>query len=138
MTGYKSEVNDWTGNYAPISCANNVQGTSPSQAQNWFQQSILYNGGTQQPSFNYPKTTISAWLCDTVHSGVQPNNAASQGQLYWAQFTSYSQADGSLTVNAIENCPQTENVVGGTDNLTGQTGEQAIDSDMQTECQPNH
>jgi hypothetical protein len=135
VTGYKSEVNEWSGNYAPISCANNVQGTSSSQNANWFQQSILYNGGTQQPSFNYPKTTISAWLCDTVKTGVQSNNAPSQGQLYWAEFTSLTQAGNSLSVNAVENCPETEDVIGGTLEVNpSESGQTAIDQDMTAEC----
>jgi hypothetical protein len=111
-TGYKSEVNFWSGNASPISCANNTQSTTASQNANWFQQSILYNLGTQQPSFSYPYTAVSAWLCETVKGGVMVNNAAPEGQLYWAQFTNTAQIS-SLTVNAITLCPGTEEALDG-------------------------
>jgi hypothetical protein len=86
-SGYKSEVNQWTGATGPA-CANNSQQTTFNSQ--WFQQSILYDLGTQQPSFTYPKTSMSAWMCASVQSGVQVNNAAPEGQLFWAEFTDAS------------------------------------------------
>ena len=133
--GYKSEVNDWSGNNLvqnSPACANNTPGQATTYNSQWFQMSILYNGGTQQPSFNYPSTAISAWLCETVNPGVQVNNAASQGQLYWAQFTSTSQAGGSLTVNAVTGCPNTEDVLDGMDAATGDLGSTDILGDLTT------
>jgi hypothetical protein len=103
--------------------------------------SVLYTGGTQQPSFNYANTAISAWLCETVNPGVQANNAASQGQLYWAQFTSTSQAGNSLSVNAVTGCPTTEDVLDGTVAATGNLGSTDILTDMNsgvTGCVQRH
>jgi hypothetical protein len=145
-SGYKSEVNDWTGNSALLgaaSCANNSSPTSAVQDSSWFQMSILYNLGTQQPSFNYPHTAISAWLCETVAPGVPVNNSAAQGQLYWANFTSSTQAGSSLSVNAVTSCPETEDVLDGTVAATGHTGSVDILSDMadlsnSNRCMPRH
>jgi hypothetical protein len=135
-TGYKSEVNDWSGNASGVgtpSCANNATPTSAGQNANWLQQSILYNGGTQQPSFSYPKTAISAWLCASVKLGVQVNNAAPEGQLYWAEFTQSSQIK-ALTVNAIIDCPNTEDVIGSGATIAdgSESGFNAILNDMTT------
>lgn len=119
-TGYKNFVNSWSGNNTAYACANNNHATTYDNS--WFQMSILYNLGTQQPSFNYPMTTISAWLCASTAPGVTVNNAGSQGQLYWAQFTNTSQAGGSLSVNAVVACPTTEGALGGTVGATGDLG----------------
>lgn len=138
--GYKSEVNNWSGATGPA-CANNMPNQATTYDSQWFQMSVLYNGGTQQPSFNYTNTAISAWLCETVNPGVQVNNAASQGQLYWAQFTSTSQAGNSLSVNAVTGCPSTEDVLDGTVAETGRLGSVDILTDMTsgtTSCSQRH
>jgi hypothetical protein len=81
--------------------------------------SILYNGGSQQPSFNYTNTAMSAWLCESTIPGVQVDNVAAQGKLFYEQFTSPSQAGQSLSVNAVTACPSTEGVFSGQVAATG-------------------
>jgi len=127
-TGYKTFVNSWSGNNTAYACANNNHATTYDNS--WFQMSILYDQGTQQPSFNYPSTTISAWLCATTAPGVVVNNAGSQGQLYWAKFTNMSQAGGSLSVNGVVGCPTSEGVLGGTVAATGHPGSVDVLADM--------
>jgi hypothetical protein len=136
-TGYKSSVNLWSGNTAPIACANNSQATSPSQNSSWLQMSILYNQGTQQPSFTYSATGLSAWECETVQSGYQINNATAQGQLYWAEFTNSSQFN-SLSVNAVTACSSSEGVYNGTVAASGKLGSADILDDMVANCKSRH
>ncbi len=80
-----------------------------------------------------------AFCKGSVKPGVQVNNAASQGQLYWGQFTNTSQFI-SLTVNAITGCPSTENVLGG-DVPNANPPEKGIDAilqDMKASCAQRH
>jgi hypothetical protein len=65
-SGYKGEVNTWTGNPSP-SCANNDSSTPTTSTENsnWFFQSILFNLSTLQPTFTYTNTALSAYLCET-------------------------------------------------------------------------
>ena len=64
--------------------------------------------GTAQgysPSFSYPHTQMSAWLCQSLSNpGAVQNNSTPEGGLYYAQFTQQSQAGGSLSVNGVV-CP---------------------------------
>jgi len=151
-TGAKSGVRTWTNDN---SCAG---GTTTSAASNtaWLQQSIV-NDGTGNPTYSYPKTAMTAWLCQTIFQnnlctggssadGGQggtpqdncPNNAASQGQIYYAKLTS----DGNLPqasykIYAVQNCDGPEGV-SGTDPtveaLGGIGGTTAIENDMLAQC----
>jgi hypothetical protein len=114
-TGYKTEVNQWSGNNTPQACANNYQQTT--YDTQWYDMSILAPAqGGQTPSFNYTNTTMTAYLCETAAPGVTLNNVEAQGQLYYAQFTNQSQAGNNLSVYAVTNCPKTEGTFGaGTD-----------------------
>ncbi len=90
------------------------------------------------PSFNYPKTAIAGWLCES--SSVGTNNSPPQGQQFYQQFTSGSLFLG-LCVNAVISCPHSpENVNDGTDALTGDKGFDDIVSDMTVTapCKKNH
>jgi hypothetical protein len=133
-THYKTEVNDWSGNNAvqnSPACANNARQTHYDAT--WYSMSILYMPPQGlQPSFTYPSTALSAWLCETTAPGVQGNNAPSQAQLYWGQFTNQQTQFSSLSVNAITGCPSTEDVLGGTvpDANPPESGADAILKDM--------
>jgi hypothetical protein len=62
-----------------------------------------------------------------------PNNSAPEGQLFYQQFTSQSQAGGLLSVNAVTGCLNNpEDVDDGTVTATGQKGMTAIILDMTT------
>jgi len=139
-TGAASGVRNWTGDN---SCA--VPGTNTSSASNqaWLQQSIV-NDGTGSPTYSYPKTSMTAWLCQTIFEsnmcvGGQggspqdfcPNNSSSQAEIYYNKVTS------PYKIYAVQNCDGPEGVAG-TDptvsalgNLNGTT---AIENDMLAQC----
>jgi len=117
---YKA-IEKWSGTPTPA-CASssNTATTTASEKALWQQMSIVdFTTTTQQPSFNYPNTGMSAWLCQSVTGVVngQPvpmNNSAPQGELFYLQFTSASQAANFLSVNGVSACPNApENVESG-------------------------
>jgi hypothetical protein len=127
---HKNEVEQWTGNLSP-SCANNSAATTGSEYTLWYNQSVVnFPTSGQQPSFSYPSTAMSAWLCESVEPGVSQDNAAPQGELFYEQFTSASQAGNSLSVNAVTLCPTNEGVDNGVVASTGDYGYQDIENDM--------
>ncbi len=112
MLNDQNSVNVWSGNPSPASCGNNSLQTSTGDNTKWANMSIVVGSyGTQLPSFNYPSTAMSAWLCGAVVSGLY-NNSAAEGQLFYEKFTGQSQAGGSLTVNGVT-CPTREDVENG-------------------------
>jgi hypothetical protein len=91
------------------SCGASSGTSCAAQNQSWYDMSIVHSATGQQPSFNYPSTAISGWLCEGVGGSSPVNNSASQGQLFFNQFQSTSQTF-SLSVNAAQNCPVNEDV----------------------------
>jgi hypothetical protein len=79
--------------------------TSTASATNWKAQSIV--DGTSKRSFTHPKTSISGWVCD---NGL--NNSGAQGNIYFQQFTSASQALSFLVV-PVNNCSGAEGTEAG-------------------------
>jgi hypothetical protein len=138
----QDSVNSWSGNTTPAACANNRPNGTTTYNTNWLQMSIVDFTETQQPSFSYTNTAMSAWLCETTAIGIAPNNSAPEGQLFYEQFTNQSQAGGFLSVNAITGCPNNpENVDAGFVAGTQETGMAAIENDMitaPTSCAPRH
>jgi hypothetical protein len=138
-TGYKTEVNQWSGNNTLYACANNSHYTTYDAA--WSSMSILatsYLG--QTPSFNYTNTTMSAYLCEST-TGAPMNNVAAEGQLYYAQFTDQSQAGHALNVYAVTNCPSTEGIYEDGTQVVAHSNALARDdiyNDMHTSCVPSH
>jgi hypothetical protein len=139
-TGAASGVRNWTGDN---SCA--VPGTTTSSASNqaWLQESIV-NDGTGNPTYGYPNTSMTAWLCQTIFEsnmcvGGQggspqdfcPNNSSSQAEIYYNKVTS------PYKIYAVQNCDGPEGVAG-TDPtvaaLGGQNGTTAIENDMLAQC----
>lgn len=155
-TGAASGVRTWTNDQ---SCA--VPGTTTSSASNmaWLQQSIV-NDGTNNPVYSYPHTAMTAWLCQSVdqsagacvggnqygQGGVPqnscPNNAASQGQIYYAKLTS-DPNDLPLApykIYAVQNCDGPEGVDGmatAVPALNYLDGTDAIQNDMLMQCKPH-
>lgn len=113
-------------------CANNAQPTTSAQNSSWANMSVVQlpaqNG---VPNFNYPKTNITAWLCQSTANNAPQNNSGSQGEIFYQQITGASQAL-SYSVNAVSMCPSAEDVNEG--NYNGGTGNGAtsIVSDMTT------
>ena len=124
-----SSVNQWSGN-AHANPNAPCGGSNPtSYSSQWANMSIYATGqmvSGYSPSFNYPNTAMSAWLCQSVTDrNATLNNSMSEGGLYYAQFTQQSQGGGSISVNAVV-CPTTEDVEEGTTvyagvNYNGQT-----------------
>jgi hypothetical protein len=83
-------VSAWT-NYTNPGCAN-TSGTLTTQTENqaWLAMSVVDQAGTTgmgaTPTFNYPGTGMSAWLCRPPSASGSPNNSSPQGQLFYAQI----------------------------------------------------
>jgi hypothetical protein len=154
-TGAASGVRNWTGD---STCA--VPGTTTSMASDaaWLQESIV-NDGTGSPTYSYPTTAMTAWLCQTIFQqnlcvgGNQygqggspqdncPNNSTSQGEIYYAKLTSGGNLPlASYNIYAVQNCDGPEGV-SGTDptvaaitvNGVPENGTVAIENDMLAQC----
>jgi hypothetical protein len=86
--------NNWTG-----------QGTSTSgYDQNWHTMSVTSSGA----SYNYPHTSLYAFLCAT---GQSQNNSAAEGQLFYKNFSSSSQTL-NYNVYRVNNCDGDEEIWG--------------------------
>jgi hypothetical protein len=120
----------------------------------WLQESIV-NDGTGSPTYSYPTTAMTAWLCQTIFQqnlcvgGNQygqggspqdncPNNSTSQGEIYYAKLTSGGNLPlASYNIYAVQNCDGPEGV-SGTDPtvaaLGNLNGTVAIENDMLAQC----
>jgi hypothetical protein len=111
--------------------------------QNWADMSIVelpaHNG---LPNFNFPKTALSAFLCENTANGAAGNNSESQGEIFYENFTSSSQLlQNAYNLFAVTGCPSAEDVMDGTDVTSGLDGFHAIVNDMTTgptACKNNH
>jgi hypothetical protein len=154
-TGAASGVRNWTGD---STCA--VPGTMTSGASEtaWLQESIV-NDGTGSPTYSYPKTAMTAWLCQSLFEGNTcvggqggtpqdycPNNSTSQAQIYYAKLTSGGNLPlQSFNVYAVQNCDGPEGVAGTdptvaaiTVNGIPENGTIAIENDMLAQCPVKH
>ncbi|MFZ0419237.1 MAG: hypothetical protein WAM04_14150 [Candidatus Sulfotelmatobacter sp.] len=150
-TGAASGVRNWTGD---STCA--VPKTTTSAASNtaWLQESIV-NDGTGSPTYSYPTTAMTAWLCQSLFEGNTcmggqggmpqdfcPNNSTSQGQIYYAKLTSGGNLPvQSFNVYAVQDCDGPEGVAGTdptvaaiTVNGVPENGTVAIENDMLAQC----
>jgi hypothetical protein len=138
-TGAASGVRNWTGD---STCAVPPT-TSTASDTAWLQESIV-NDGTGSPTYSYPTTTMTAWLCQTIFEsnmcmGGQggspqdfcPNNSGSQGEIYYNKVTSL------YNIYAVQNCDGPEGV-SGTDPMVAALGNLngtvAIENDMLAQC----
>ncbi|HVI07389.1 MAG TPA: hypothetical protein VND65_03745 [Candidatus Binatia bacterium] len=125
IEGDQSAINEWTQLttvYTNLpACASRLSTSTTSSAQNsnWYNMSIVNTALSQQPSFSYPNTAMSGWLCQNLTSGnPAENNSAPQGQLFYFNFQDPSQM---LSVNAVTNCPMNEDVEQGSVTYSGQS-----------------
>ncbi|HEV3307350.1 MAG TPA: hypothetical protein VGZ91_13005 [Candidatus Sulfotelmatobacter sp.] len=131
LSGANSSVGGWTND---MSCANanglNQSTTQQSETQ-WLLQSLVdqsnITGLGATPTFNYPSTAMSAWLCRSVQANPNfacaannnnnynscPNNSSPQGQLFYQNILSTSPPP-HFAVYAVDNCSNAEGVGGGT------------------------
>jgi hypothetical protein len=117
-------VASWTGD----SSCNGSKRTKPDSNAEWKAMSIV--DGTNNPSFNYPNTGMAGWLCSN-DDRVQ-NNSASQGDLFYQQFTSSFQTAG-YSVTRIDECEGDEGVDQGF-TPQGVLGQTAVTEDMVNSC----
>lgn len=126
--GDQNLVGTWSG-YNSCNAGKNTS----SQAQSaWKSMSIV--DGTDNPSFSYPHTSMSGWLCSNVNT-VQ-NNTAAEGDDFYLQFTNSSQTAG-FSVTRIDHCDGVEGV---TEGITpqGEVGFDAISDHMIASCVRRH
>jgi len=96
-------------NGPPPGNCNNYTGSRQSTTsfdQNWSDMSIVSSGA----SYSYPQTSLYAFLCAT---GQSQNNSAAQGQLFYQNFTSSSQAL-NYSVYRVDGCGGSESIWDGT------------------------
>jgi hypothetical protein len=128
VDGNEDSVSTWTGAYGQNSCAggNRIPQT---QYTAWKNMSIV-DGNPSDSTFNYPKTSLSGWLCSKpVGCDSCQNNSAAQGQLFYQNVTS------SKSVYRVDNCQGTEGVEqGSVPEFDGESGLQAIINDMVGQC----
>lgn len=128
IQGAQNAVTSWT-NASP-SCANAMGQNTSSENQAWLNQSIVdqSTGGSGQPpvpTFYYPGTAMSGWLCRSVvnigdppyncaangnNSAIWcPNNSSPQGQIFYANIGA-SNPPPNYGVYAVDNCQHSEGV----------------------------
>jgi hypothetical protein len=93
----------------PAGNCNNYTGSgsaTTSDDQNWHGMSVVSSGA----NYSYPNTSLYAFLCAT---GQSQNNSAGQGQLFYQNFTSASQAL-NYNVYRVDNCGGSEKIWNGT------------------------
>jgi hypothetical protein len=138
ITPAVTSVGIWTND---TSCGGSNSTSSASNLR-WWQQSIV-DDGTNSPTFTYPNTAMSGWLCRSVSNphnincatnfnpNYCPNNTSPQGQIFYAQIGS-SNSPPHYDVYAVDQCNGPEGVTSG--NVPGvtsnPTGLIAIEQDM--------
>lgn len=136
-------VGSWTNDHSCVS----PKGTSGTSNSEWLIQSIIDQpsiSGGPTPSFTYPSTGMSAWLCRTLmnqslcdanHPNDCPNNSSPQGQIFYNNFTSTNHPP-VYNVYAVDQCEGPEGVQQG--NVTGILGDPegfvAIENNMVQHC----
>ncbi len=117
-TDHAGDVETWTGgtNVTGPACANTTKPPMPTTYNsNWLHMSIVdLSGYAGTPSFSYPNTAMSAWLCASDTQGTY-NNSGSQGMLFYQQITQQSQINWpNYQINAVNMCDAPEGYATGT------------------------
>jgi hypothetical protein len=114
----------------------------------WLAQSIVDQGAGAAPTFNYPATAMSGWLCRNVNNQLPncsgsnynynlcPNNSSSQGQIFYANITN-NNSPPFYNIYSVDGCNGPEGVPQGTVSALatayqGQApaGQVAVENDM--------
>jgi len=139
-------VRSWTDDN---SCQGSIRTSDESNAA-WLAESIVDDNTGAAPTFNYPDTSMSGWLCRSLRNLASdcatnpndyqncPNNSSTQGQLFYKNITR-DIAPPVFNVYSVDGCEGPEGVSAGTvDALSvrGQApqGEVAIENDMTAQC----
>jgi hypothetical protein len=122
--GAQNSVQGWTNE--PSQCAGSSNTTNPSNTD-WLRESIVDQPsvtGGPTPTFTYPKTAMSAWLCrppiknqnpncaanNYNNSNVCPNNSSTQGQIFYQNIPS---GTSNYSLYAVDQCQTAEGVGAG-------------------------
>jgi hypothetical protein len=150
-TGAANGVRSWT--YDQTCNAPLPEGATNSQSNlAWWQMSIV-DDGTNSPTFSYPTTSMTGWLCQSVQNQNQcvggeggspqddcPNNSSPQGQIFYAAITANQVVPQShYAVYAVKDCGTAEGVGAGGSfvpgyGTNGLNGFSAIETEMETYC----
>lgn len=133
-------VSGWT-NDVNNTCAGTSK-TSPDWNARWLAQSIVDQNAGATPTFNYPNTAMSGWLCNVVSnpnkincgSNYQydycPNNSSPQGQIFYANITS-ANSPRAYNVYSVDACHGPEGAPQGTVSYLGnEPAQTAIEEDL--------
>jgi hypothetical protein len=124
----------------PGSNCNNwkMTGTPTTSAQNtdWKNMSVT----SPIAVYNYPQTSLHAYLCGPPTPNNPQNNSAAQGWLFYQNFMPIGSGTiNSLLVHRIDDCSGDEMIWDGVDNGEGgQNGFMVSMTDMITNCLNNH
>ncbi len=127
-------VVNWT-NDATCADYNGSGRTSQAAMSRWLAQSIVdqenVTGLGAAPSYSYPGTGLSAWLCRSVWQPPSPwncqenynsnfcgNNSSTQGQIFYANITS-ANSPSHYDLYAVDSCTGAEGVDGTYSNVPG-------------------
>jgi hypothetical protein len=138
LTDAYQSVGSWTNDNT---CGIPNTTTTSSSNTRWLQQSIV-DGGTNNPTFNYPGTAMAAWLCRSVQNPNNidcatnydtkacPNNSSPQAEIFYSQITP-SNSPPVFKVVAVDQCEGPEgSPSGNVGSPTGPLGQIAIEQDM--------
>lgn len=128
QTGAQTLISSWSGDSTCAigtgSMGSPAGSTSVTSNNNWKAMSIVDD--TSNPSFSYPKTALSGWVCNT-----NGNNHAGEAQIFYDQFVSSNQTyNGYFSLNVVGGGCNPENIWTGTTVVGAQNGFLATVGDM--------
>lgn len=114
--------------------------TSSSSNAAWLAQSIVDQGTGATPTFSYPSTAMTAWLCRTLanqHTVSQcaadyterycPNNSSPQGEIFYSQITG-ANPPAHYNVYSVDNCNGSEGVIDTDSQVSALNNEDGLDA----------
>jgi hypothetical protein len=119
----ETKVGQWTNDAL---CANTFPlVTTGTENANWLAQSVVDQSTGGVPTFNYPSTAMSGWLCRSVansgnppypcaannnnNGNYCPNNSSPQAQIFYANI-GQNNSPPNYAVYAVDNCVHAEGV----------------------------
>jgi hypothetical protein len=134
LSGPNRSVANWTNDQTCANANNMNQQTTQASMQRWLAQSIAdqenITGLGAAPSYSYPSTGMSAWLCRSVYNpnnydctngyneNLCPNNSSPQGQVFYRNIVS-TDLPPNYAIYAADQCQGSEGVNGIHSNVPG-------------------
>lgn len=134
---------NYVGNWTNDGSCQGPTATSPASNARWLSQSIVDQGTGATPTFTYPSTAMSAWLCRSLKNQYTnctgnnynydfcPNNSSPQGQIFYEQI-GQTNSPPIYNIYAVDQCFGPEGAPqGNVSALPGNPyGQTAIQQDM--------